>query len=263
MAEVAYVSKSNMQAIAALIKSTFALKTENTLTGITVNGDAITPAAGVAALTVPTKVSDLTNDSGYQANIIEGIKRNGTALTPTNKVVDIAVPTTVAELSDASNYALKSELGTAAAKDFETTLTNGSNLPTGSAVQTYVTGLGYVTEAQVATKVESYGYTTMTAVEAKNYQDATQVQALINTAVASVYSVKGSKATYADLPASGNTVGDVWNVQAAYGNYPAGTNWVWDGEAWDALGGAIDLSGYVLASDLVPMTSTEINALFA
>lgn len=263
MAEVAYVSKSNMQAIAALIKSTFATKAENTLTGITVNGDAITPAAGVAALTVPTKVSDLSNDSNFQTNVIEGVKRNGTALTPTNKVVDIAVPTTVAELSDANDYALKSSLGTAAAKDAETTLTNGGNLPTGSAVQTYVTGLGYQTASNVENAITAKNYTTMTAVEAKGYQNASQVQQLINTAVASVYSVKGSKATYSELPASGNTKGDVWNVQAAYGNYPAGTNWVWDGEAWDALGGAIDLSGYVLAADLVAMTSTEINALFA
>lgn len=263
MAELAYVSKSNMQAIAALIKSNFALKTENTLTGVTVNGEEIAPAAGVAALTVPTKVSDLANDSGFQANVLEGVKVNGAALTPTNKVVDITVPTTVAALTDAADYAKKEDLGTAAAKDAETTLTNGANLPTGSAVQAYVTGLGYQTEAQVATKVEGYNYTTMTAVEAKGYQNADQVQALINTAVSSVYTVKGSKATYADLPASGNVTGDVWNVQAAYGNYPAGTNWVWDGSAWDALGGPIDLSGYVLASDMVAMTTAEINALFA
>lgn len=76
----------------------------------------------------------------------------------------------------------------------------------------------------------------------------------IATAVSSVYKVKGTKATYADLPTSGNVEGDVWNVTAAYGTTPAGTNWVWvadtsktAGGYWDALGGTVDLSSYVNA----------------
>ena len=71
------------------------------------------------------------------------------------------------------------------------------------------------------------------------------IKSAIDTAIGSVYRVKGTQATYADLPSSGNVPGDVWNVTAAYGNYPPGTNWVWTGSAWDALGGAIDLSGYL------------------
>lgn len=58
-----------------------------------------------------------------------------------------------------------------------------------------------------------------------------------------VYSYKGSKNTYADLP-SDAIEGDVWNVVAANGNIPAGTNYAWNGTEWDALGGSIDLSGY-------------------
>lgn len=85
----------------------------------------------------------------------------------------------------------------------------------------------------------------------------------VSTAVGSLYKVKGTKATYADLPSSGNVAGDVWNVTAAYGNYPAGTNWVWTGTEWDALGGAIDLSGYVLSSDLTTITNAEIDTIVA
>ena len=74
---------------------------------------------GSGNITLPTKVSDLTNDSGfitsitsmdvttalgytpynstnpsgYQANVIETVKVNGTALTPSSKAVDITVPT--------------------------------------------------------------------------------------------------------------------------------------------------------------------------
>lgn len=81
-------------------------------------------------ITVPTKVSDLTNDSGfisgitssdvttalgytpynssnpsgYQANVIETVKVNGTALTPTNKAVDVTVPTKTSDLNNDDGF---------------------------------------------------------------------------------------------------------------------------------------------------------------
>lgn len=61
--------------------------------------------------------------------------------------------------------------------------------------------------------------------------------------IASIYHVKGSVATYATLPTT-KEVGDVYNVDEAYEGHPAGTNYVWTGEKWDALGGSIDLSNY-------------------
>lgn len=65
----------------------------------------------------------------------------------------------------------------------------------------------------------------------------------LESKISSVYSYKGSKATYAELPGDA-AAGDVWNVEEAHDNHPAGTNWAWTGSAWDALGGAIDLSSY-------------------
>lgn len=65
----------------------------------------------------------------------------------------------------------------------------------------------------------------------------------INDKVSNVYRYKGSCA-YAALPATGNVTGDVWNVTDANGDFPAGTNYAWDGSKWDALGGSIDLSPY-------------------
>lgn len=59
-----------------------------------------------------------------------------------------------------------------------------------------------------------------------------------------VYTYKGSKATFAELPAEGNVSGDVWNVEEAHDGHPAGTNWAWNGSEWDALAGSIDLSNY-------------------
>lgn len=61
-----------------------------------------------------------------------------------------------------------------------------------------------------------------------------------------VYQYKGSVATYADLPTTGQKVGDVWNVETADPDHgiKAGDNVAWDGAQWDILGGTHDLSGY-------------------
>lgn len=84
---------------------------------------------------------------------------------------------------------------------------------------------------------------TSTLTSAKTYTDQQ-----INAKLSSALKYKGSKDTYADLPKTGNQVGDVWNVVAAYGNAHAGTNWAWNGTVWDPLGGTIDLTNYVTAT---------------
>ena len=61
-----------------------------------------------------------------------------------------------------------------------------------------------------------------------------------------VYQYKGSVATYANLPTTGQKVGDVWNIETADPDHgiKAGDNVAWDGAQWDTLGGNHDLSGY-------------------
>lgn len=54
--------------------------------------------------------------------------------------------------------------------------------------------------------------------------------------ITNVYKWKGSKATYSDLPSSGNTVGDVWNVEEDNQNYG------WTGTAWDPLGSVVEIN---------------------
>ena len=78
----------------------------------------------------------------------------------------------------------------------------------------------------------------------------------IDNKISSVYKYKGTVATYANLPSSDLTVGDVYNVEST------GDNYAWTGTVWDKLGGDIDLSGYQpkidsthkLSSDLVDDT---------
>lgn len=68
--------------------------------------------------------------------------------------------------------------------------------------------------------------------------------------VASVLKYKGTKNTYAELPAA-NELGDVWNVATAdkERKIKAGDNVAWNGSDWDVLAGAEDLSGYVAKED--------------
>ena len=82
------------------------------------------------------------------------------------------------------------------------------------------------------------------------------ITAKVNAAVASVYRVKGTKATIAEVTALTNVKsGDVWNVTAEFTlggkKYPAGTNVVAladksaaDAANWDALGGTVDMAGH-------------------
>ena len=65
--------------------------------------------------------------------------------------------------------------------------------------------------------------------------------------ITNVYKYKGSVATYAELPSSDNTVGDVWDVQTD------GMNYAWNGTAWDALGMKVQLNW---------ATTADIDAMF-
>lgn len=79
-----------------------------------------------------------------------------------------------------------------------------------------------------------------------------------------VYQYKGSVATYADLPTTGQKVGDVWNVETADPDHgiKAGDNVAWDGAQWDILGGNHDLSGYAqlnLANTFTALNTFKAN----
>jgi hypothetical protein len=74
-----------------------------------------------------------------------------------------------------------------------------------------------------------------------------------------VYQYKGSVATYADLPTTGQKVGDVWNIETADPDHgiEAGDNVAWDGAQWDALGGNHDLSGYAQLNSANTFTASN------
>lgn len=104
------------------------------------------------------------------------------------------------------------------------------------------------------------GITAIEGVEGENIQAALEA---INTKASTAYKYKGSKATYEELPAEGNKVGDVWNVVAAHGTTPAGTNYAWTGAEWDALGGLVDLSTYQTKAITIDGAATTVEAAIA
>ena len=65
----------------------------------------------------------------------------------------------------------------------------------------------------------------------------------IDSKISSVYKFKGSVEDVEDLPADGNTVGDVYNVIIT------GDNYAWTEDGWDKLAGDIDLTPYLLKSE--------------
>jgi predicted nucleic acid-binding Zn-ribbon protein len=78
--------------------------------------------------------------------------------------------------------------------------------------------------------------------------------------LATVYKYKGSVETYADLPTSGQKVGDVYNVKQADPNHKikAGDNVAWDGTTWDILAGDTDLSGYAQLNSANTFTAMNV-----
>ena len=143
----------------------------------------------------------------------------------------------------AINAEVTTELGKKVAKsEFDSFKTSNTSAIAAKADKSYVdTELGKkANSADVYTKAQA----------------DSAITAKVNAAVASVYRVKGTKATIAEVTALTNVkCGDVWNVTAEFTlggkKYPAGTNVVAladkstaDAANWDALGGTVDMAGH-------------------
>ena len=89
-------------------------------------------------------------------------------------------------------------------------------------------------------------------------QELANLREYVDSKSTNVYKYKGTVNNYTDLPTSANN-GDVYNVVNGYGLYPAGTNYAWNGSAWDALGGALDLRDYSTTEEMQSYVTTQIN----
>lgn len=219
--------------------------------------------------------------SGAQVNVLEGIQKNGNTVTVTNKIANISVPTKTSDITNDSGFITSADVPEGAAASTTTPKMNGtaavgtemafargdhvhpsdtSRVPTtrkvaGHALSTDVTlvksdvGLGNVdntadvdkpisTAQQTALdnkvdKVTGKGlstndYTTAEKSKLAAFGDASTYA--LKSDITNMYKYKGSVATVSALPSSDNTTGDVYNVEAN------GMNYAWNGTEWDALG---------------------------
>ena len=181
----------------------------------------------------------------------------------------------------AINAEVTTELGKKVAKsDFDSFKTSNTSAIAAKADKSYVDAelkkkadKSYV-DTELGKKANSADVYTKTQVYTKNETDTklgtkansadvytkaqadSAITAKVNAAVASVYRVKGTKASFGEVAQLTNVkCGDVWNVTAEFTlsgkMYPAGTNVVAladksaaDPTNWDALGGTVDMAGH-------------------
>ena len=67
-----------------------------------------------------------------------------------------------------------------------------------------------------------------------------------------MYKYKGSVADATKLPTTGQTTGDVYNIETASAYGGAGMNVAWDGSKWDPLGEIITITS---------ITNSEIDTI--
>lgn len=247
----------------------------NVLEGIQKNGVTISPVNKIANITVPTATSDLTNDSGFitTSDIPEGAaasttspKMDGVAEVGTELAFargDHRHPTDTSRAAAADLTSLENRVDTledavgeggsvddkieAAIQGLDSSISSTSN----QAITSITITDGKITASTKATIPTNTNQLTNGA----GYQTASDVQSAISSAITTVMNYKGTKATVAQLPSSGNKQGDVWHVTENDGEY------AWNGTTWEELGSTIDLSGYVEETDLVAITSSEINTI--
>lgn len=101
-------------------------------------------------------------------------------------------------------------------------------------------------------------YTEQTLTTAQQEQARANIGAVSLDEIGTVFTLKGEVGTVADLPASGNHVGDVYYVQAVSAGYIWLTSTSQPNGYWEELGETIDLSVYELKPVVNAPTGTSV-----
>lgn len=184
---------------------------------------------------------------------------NGACYVRFGTIVPDSSPIEVSSWTGWVKYALASEL-TSAVKTINNSITSINGEIT--TIKGDITSIeGDITELQGSLGSAEGNITTVkNALDAHkaDYNNPHKVTAA-QLGLATVYKYKGAVETYADLPTSGQKVGDVWNVETADPDHgiKAGDNVAWDGAQWDTLGGNHDLSGYAQLNSANTFTASN------
>lgn len=178
-------------------------------------------------------------------------------------IVPDSSPIEVSSWTGWVKYALASEL-TSAVETINTSITsiNGEITTIKSDITSIESDITELQGSLGSAEGDITAVTNALAAHKADYDNPHKVTAA-QLGLATVYKYKGSVETYANLPTSGQQVGDVYNVKQADPdhNIKAGDNVAWDGEKWDILAGDTDLSGYAQLNSA--NTFTALNAFRA
>ena len=208
--------------------------------------------------TLDDKVDEIIAEGG-EPNVIEVVQKNGTALPINNKTVNVEVPTTTSELTNngdgTSNFATESYVSQYGGKIDVIQVNSVPQTITNKTVNIDLSG--YAESADLPTK-------TSDLTNDSNYQTQAQVQALIDSELADITGIdfqvvqtlpsSGVKGTIYLVPKTG-TSGDIYDEYIWL--TPAGET-----AHWEQIGStAVDLSNYWSQTDLVAITTAEIDEI--
>lgn len=186
---------------------------------------------------------------GGEPNVIETVKVNGTALTPSDKAVDITVPTQTSQLTNngdgTSNFATENYVDV-----------NGGKIDVikvNNVAQT-------ITNKEVNITVPT---ATSDLTNDSNFQNNTQVQALIDSALANITGIDFQ--VVSSLPATG-TKGVIYLLSNSGSAPNVYDEYIWleASSSFEKIGTTeVDLSQYWAIADLVAITTAEIDTIMA
>lgn len=232
----------------------------NVIETVKVNGTALTPDANKAVdVTVPTKTSDLTNDSNFVVDASYVHTDNNFTTTLKNKLTNIAAG---AEVNVQSDWSVTDTASDAFIKNKPTIPTvNNATLTiqkNGTTVKTFSANASSNVTANITVPTNNNELT-----NGAGYQTASEVQSAINDALEDVTGIDFQVVT--SLPATG-TKGVIYLVSHSHGTGDVYDEYIWlsASSSFEKIGSTdIDLSGYVLSSDLVAISNAEIDTIVA
>ena len=152
-----------------------------------------------------------------------------------------------------------------AAKSYADGLSTGVTGVKGDSESSYRTGNVNLTPANIGAAAASHSHTASDLVNSIGNSAVNRATADASgnniadtyakkTDVAGTYKYKGSVASEENLPTTGQSTGDVYNIESASSYGAAGANVAWNGTAWDSLGEIFNIDA---------ITNAEIDTIVA
>lgn len=213
--------------------------------------------------TIETQVNNLVNEGG-EPNVIESVKVNGTALAVTDKAVDVTVPTKVSDLTNdgdgtsGSAFATESYVTTNGGK-IDKIKVNGTEQTIAAADKS----VDITVPTAVSALTNDSGYLVASDISGKANAADVYTKAEVDSAIAdAVGDITSFELESVDaLPASGEK-GVVYLVPNG-GNAPnVKDEYIWVTNAFEKIGTTeINLSNYLQSSDIEAITTAEIDEI--